>query len=101
MTATGHHPRCDLGLPSLSPLSLILQRIDIKLSPFCQLPIISTELTQLRYLRFIIPWFKVSNKVNSVMVGIILVLPILNYSSHLLIKMTDNLIYKKIYNIYN
>lgn len=64
MTATGHNPRCDLGLPSLSTLSLSLQRINIKLSPFCHLPIISTELTHLWCLRSV-SWFKDSNEDNS------------------------------------
>lgn len=64
MTATGHHPPCDLGPPSLTTLSLSLQRINIKPSSFCHLPITSTESTQLCCLRFK-SWFKVTSEDNS------------------------------------
>ncbi len=47
ITATGDQPRCDLGRPSLSTLLLSLQKINIKLSPFCHLSFVSNELTQL------------------------------------------------------
>lgn len=68
MTATGHHHRCDLGLPSLSTLSISLQdQYHCQLSPFCHLPINSTELIHLWCLRFIF-WYKVNNQENSVMV---------------------------------
>lgn len=67
MTAAGPNPRCDLVLPCWSTLSHSLQRIDIKSSPFCHLPVISTEATQRRCLR-VISWLKDYNEDNGVTV---------------------------------